>query len=201
MTEHYPGRIRVGESMTDPGRRECWVSLVDEMVRLHRGPLSGYAFHGTTAAVADLVEELGVTTTRVWAFDEDVRTAMEGTYWATPAIAAFYAEDRIESEDDPDLDLAFIVVSLDDLATQGDFMQDEGSLESPIVTRLGRSHEDILAAYEALSGKECDPWKASLETTGSFVCLGEVEPSIVHVVRNANDLTTMLANLPGSPAP
>jgi len=109
----------------------------------------------------------------------------------------FYAEDRCEADEDPDLPLALVAARLDDIAASGPLGLDEQSAECPIETRLGRGFDEI---WGALERSERD-WKASYDILGSFVCLGSVDPDKLRVIGGLDDLAALVAEVADIPAP
>ncbi len=183
---------RIGALMTDPARRADWRAFV---AALHEaaapgGPLEGWLFHGTTADVASMVQWEGVTTTEALAQSPDGGwTWTEGTHWGNPKVAAFYAEDRIETFDDPDLDLAILAVRVGDLETCGDFSVDGQTIDCPVYTRLGRPDHETDRMWDA-SAKD---WNACLSVFGTLLVLGPVPPGASHLLASAADVAELSA--------
>lgn len=154
------------------------------------GPLAGWLFHGTSTTAAIDIGSDGVRPTAVLQREHGTWSWTEGTYWAIPAVAAFYAEDRCEETDD---DPVLVAVRLDDLRSLGDLVIDEQSLDCPIVSRLGKTDEEVEAEWHRLQAEPSIlPWQASLAATGSLVCLGEVPADRIVMLQTAEDLQIML---------
>jgi hypothetical protein len=203
--EGMPGQEFVGALIGDAARRSSWRDVVAALARESRtgGPLEGWLFHGTSGAEAESIAAEGLRTTDVLLRDEDGQYWTDGTHWATAWIAAFYAEDRIESTGDPDLPLALVAARLSDIGAEGVLAQDEQSLDAPIVSRLGETLEGVAATYERALADGQEPWRASLAATGSLVCLSPVGPERLAVIRGLSDVARLLesAAAPGAPAP
>lgn len=190
----------IGALIEDPVRKADWRSFV---AALHEaaapgGPLDGWLFHGTTADVASLVQYEGVTTTEALCQTRGGNWKWtEGTHWGIPKVAAFYAEDRIESFDDPDLDLAILAVRTADLEECGRFSADGQTVDCPVYTRLGRPDAETDRMWDA-SAKD---WKACLEAFGTLLVLGAVPPGLSHTLTSADDVAQLAETCAPGPRP
>jgi len=183
---------RIGELIGDEGRRRDWRAFVAALheVASPGGPLEGWLFHGTCAGCAGLIADEGVTTTDCLVPDADgAWTWDQGTHWGTPKVAAFYAEDRIESRDDPGLELAIVAARVSDLVPCGPFATDGQTIDCPLYTRLERPAVGTDACWEA-SDKG---WEACLDAFGTVVVLGPVGPWDLEVLRCAGDVEALVA--------
>lgn len=195
MTDANPPADRIGELIGDPQRRAAWRSLVAGLVEasLPGGPLDGHLFHGTASDAAGEMSYQGMDTTFAIAGRDACETyeETEGTHWGTPKVAAFYAEDRIESRDDPDLELAIVVARRADLEASGEFAVDAQTLDCPLYTRLDRPQEATDAAWEGSSRD----WRACLDAYGTLLVLGPVEADRLRVLRTVEELHEYVAEI------
>lgn len=193
----------IGTLIADPARREAWRGLV---AALHEaagpgGPLEGWLFHGTSANRARKILREGVRTTEASARIDGMTGHAdwfwtEGTHWGHPKVAAFYAEDRIESTGRPDLDLAIVAVPVAELEACGPFSADGQSIDCPLYTRLGRPQ----AETDALWAASRQDSRASLDVLGSLLVLGPVGPGELRLLRTATDVEELAREVSG-PAP
>jgi hypothetical protein len=194
---------RIGSLIEDPARKSDWRAFV---AALHEawspgGPLEGWLFHGTSEDRARSIAEDGVTTTESL-FREDGATGhddwhwTDGTHWGIPKVAAFYAEDRIESTEDPDLELAIVAARVADLEECGTFSADGQTIDCPLHTRLGRPEAETETLWDA----SAQDWKACLSVLGTLLVLGPVGPDEVRILRCAADVEELArAAGPGAP--
>lgn len=172
--------------------RADWVALVRGLHDASRpgGALDSWLFHGTTGVRADSIAVDGLSTTDVDMVDDDGhRWESDGTYWATAALAARYAEDRAESAEDDALPLALVAVPRDALEAEGEMAPDIRSVEWPLVSWTGQDSDAVQAAWEA-TGRTADD---CLALTGAIVCLSPVGPERLVILRTAADLEALLA--------
>jgi hypothetical protein len=181
----------LGKLIKPARRRKEWQEII---MALHEasqpgGALEGWVFHGTSIDNAATIEYEGLTSSRALADHPDGSSGWtEGTHWGTPKVAAFYAEDLIESEEDPDLELAIIAARIDDLMTCGAFVTDGQTVDEPLYTRLDADKSAILERWEA-SPKA---WRDCLECFGSLLVLGNVPADNIHLIESMDDVVTIL---------
>ena len=199
-----PDDARIGELIGDPARRALWRETVAALHEAAQpgGPLEGWLFHGTCEEHARAIAEEGVTTTYAVArmdyeTGDDDWAETEGTHWGIPKVAAFYAEDLIESKDDPSLDLAIVAVRIDDLMECGDFCADGQTVDCPLYTRLGRTEAETDALWNA-SLKDTE---ACLAVHGTLLVLGPVPAGDVRILRSAADVEELAREMAAAPAP
>ena len=203
------GIAAIGRLIEDPARRRRWIAFIE---RLHdlASPgerLEGWVFHGTERSRATSIRFFGMETT-VACVNGSGRAAdrwrwTRGSHWGTAAVAAFYAEDLSESLECQIL-FSIVAVRLDDLVRHGSLRADGQSIDCPLWTRLGidnTSDEHALASRWDGSRKD---WRASMDYTGSLVCLAPVPPSVLTVLDDEDGLeawmgtkTTGAEKIPG----
>jgi hypothetical protein len=200
MMDGFPQDVETGGGAPGPGAE--WRALVTALDAAAGpdGPLAGWLFHGTSLTRAMGIAADGVLATDVllpggqrgtedrWAY---------GTYWATPRVAAAYAEDRIAECAGAGTAPAIVAVRLDDLCAEGVMVPDVQSLDCPLEAALGRTAKEAIAAWEA-SAQE---WQDCLELFGTVVCLAPVGPEHVHVIASRADLAALAAGAAPAPAP
>jgi hypothetical protein len=192
---------KVGALMADKEARAEWVAMVR---RLHEaassgGPLEGWIFHGTAADRASLIAAVGVDTTYAVAGGDDAAEwdETEGSHWGTAPVAAFYAEDLIESTEDDRLRLAIVAVRIADLETDGPFVVDGQTLDCPLDTRLERDSDAIDADWR----KSSQGWRDCLDIFGTLLVLGPVPQGQVHVLKTLQDVEALVAEAAPTPTP
>jgi hypothetical protein len=175
----------VGDLIEDVEARENWRRLISNVHDASQpgGLLQDWLFHGTTREITRHIAIEGVTTTDVLVRDGNHQSWVSGTYWGTPLIAAFYAEDHLYDEQ---VDIALVAVRIADLEDEGALIQDEQSLDFPIFSRLGFGEDEVARIWGSLSKTE-PAWKASLAATGALVCLGPVCQTKVTIIKDIND--------------
>jgi len=188
----------IGQLVEPADARRRWRELV---FALHEaaapgGPLEDWAFHGTTSDAARWIERDGVAATHAVVDEDGCSYRTEATHWATPKVAAFYAEDRIESFQDPRVELAIVAASMETLEEHGRFAADANSVDGPIVSRMA------LTEHEAYDRWEHSPkgWRDCLAAFESFLVLGPVGPEAVRVIRGLDDLNALIAETALAPA-
>ena len=183
----------IGQLIGTEERSRDWRELVlalDEAAR-PGGPLEGYVFHGTDRLAAEVILREGMEPTAAIAQTETDGPWLDarGTHWGTPKVAAFYAEDLIESRENPLLDLAIIAVRIDDLAPWGAFAVDGQTIDCPLHSRLDRSEAETWSGWDASS----QDWQACLEHFGTLLVLGAVPPHVMRGVASLDDLERLCA--------
>jgi hypothetical protein len=161
--------------------------------------LEGWAFHGTDAGCAADIRNEGVTTSfaiakvpaEVAATDDPEWYETAATHWATPKVAAFYAEDRIEKFEDPDLDLAIVAIRMEDLEEEGWLAVDGQTLDCPIASRLGRTEEELDRLWMA----SAQGWRDCWELYGTVLLLNPVSPENLRIIREMDDLQALIGEL------
>jgi len=191
----HPDDAWIGTLIADPVRQADWRAFVAALHEAARagGPLEGWLFHGTSASRARKIAREGVITSESLA-RADGMTGHEdwfwtaGTHWGHPKVAAFYAEDLIESSGRSKLDLAIVAVPLSELEASGPFSADGQSIDCPLYTRLGRTQAETDALWD--SSKQDS--QASLAVLGSLLVLGPVGPEALRVLRSAADVEDLV---------
>lgn len=189
----------LGKLIKPAKRRKEWQEIVMALheASLPGGALDGWVFHGTSVDNAATIEYEGVTSSRALADHPDGSSGWtEGTHWGTPKVAAFYAEDLIESEEDPDLELAIIAVRMDDLRPCGTFVTDGQTVDVPLYTRLDAEESSIKERWEASPKGWQDCW----ECFGTLLVLGDVPADDIRVIESIEDVLAMV-EATSAPAP
>lgn len=192
---------RIGTLITNADRKAEWRDFV---LALHEaaapgGALEGWLFHGTSSARAKKIARQGVTTTAALAQDAEGGewTWTDGTHWGHPKVAAFYAEDLIESTGRTSLQLAIVACRIDDLGACGPFATDGQTIDCPLYTRLGRKGVETDALWDA-SDKG---WRACLDVLGTLLVLGPVGPDEIRILRSSADLERLCLETGPAPRP
>lgn len=187
MIFNIPAESKIGKNIANPSRRAEWLAMIG---LLHEatapgGPLHGYVCHGTSVDRTRTIAIQGLTTTEVLMRDgpEDSNGYPEqrwtdGTYWGIPTVAAFYAEDLIESLENPNLELAIVIARLEDICQEGEMTVDEMTLDSPLSERLDRTEEELWQDWE----QSAQSWQDGLTIYGSVVCLAPIGPEYLHIL-------------------
>lgn len=182
----------VGRNIPDAARRTRWRALVHALnaAAVPGGPLDGWTFHGAAGHSLESIENDGLHATEVMMRDGDEQWWTAGTYWATPRVAAWYAEDTAEGMDPPDWDFGIVAARIADVAECGQLAPDEQTIDSPIASVIGRDAESLYAEWEADPRRE---WTEAYRIYESFVCLGPVGPDALCVIRSEKDLEAVIA--------
>jgi hypothetical protein len=197
-----PGVERVGELIGDPEARRRWVELALALRAAAGpgGPLEGrYLFHGCSARTAASIAASGFSRGSVCLPGPDSEECQfgPGVHLAEPWIACFYAEDRIESTDDPSLELAVVAVPFSKLDRWA-LIADLQSVDCPLTSRLGATLGDIAAAWEGSD----QTWRDCLRIFGSVAYLRRPGPEGLRVVREAADVDRLVSEATApDPAP
>ena len=192
---------QIGRLIDDPHRRRSWQKFVEALheAATPGGPLEGWLFHGAAAATAERILCEGMKTTHAVVAHPskpDRWLDRKGVHWGVPAVAAFYAEDRIESTGDPDLDLAIVGVRLSDLEDLGRLAVDGQTLDCPLASRIGRSETEIYALWDA-SAKD---WRACLDLYGTVVALTPVPARHLRMLKSTEDVLAMIEDVTPTPS-
>ncbi len=193
----------IGSLIGGKRRRSGWQAFVTALHEAARpnGPLDGWAFHGATARAAMSIMREGLSPSHAVVNGPEAPddwVTVEGTHWGTPAVAAFFAEDRIETYDDPRLSLAILAARIDDLAEHGDLVSDGQMLDCPLLSRLEVTEEALLADWEA-SDKG---WRACWRNYGTIVVQGMgIPPGSMTMLRTEADVATLVARIAEDRAP
>lgn len=185
------GEDRIGELITDPARRGSWREIVFALhqASLPGGPLEGWAFHGTDGECAGSICDEGMGFTEAWVVcGPDEHKQIEGTHWATPKVAAFYAEDRIESLEDDTIDLVLVAIPVRTLEKLGVLYPDANTIEYPISSRLGRTEADLWSAWNASEQDALASWSIY----GTVVSDALILPEDMVFVENMNDVHALI---------
>jgi hypothetical protein len=188
----------VGESIRGAEYRAQWIEIIQPLHEAAQpgGPLEGYLFHGCTQMTADSILAEGMDLTEVLLDDpshDDRHLEREGTFWASPSVAAFYAEDRVDALDG-DIPLCLIAVPREALEAAGKWEPDIMSVYPCMSERLGRAEADLLAEWDA-SSKDAE---ASFRVFESVAVLGAPKVADMTVIRDLDDAMEFLrANSPG----
>lgn len=189
-----PGAKSVGRLIRADGARKSWLQLVITLHMMSRPgyPLEGWLFHGTSLPEARSIVSDGMQTTEAlldppggkWGEYNGDYLRKRGTFWASAWVAAFYAEDRIESLEDPDLPLALIAVRRDVLAASGPLHPDICSVEVPLDSRLGMSNKEVVDRW--LKSKR--DASACFDIVQSLVCLGVPPKQEIALLASLDDV-------------
>ena len=180
-----------GQLISDPEYRSGWLELVRELQKasMPGGAMYGWAFHGTDDASAESIIRTGlkpsfsITLNEAGEWEEDV-----GVHFGTANVAAFFAEDRIESLDDSGIKLSLIGARLADLEHCGRLEADGQMIDCPIYTRLQRSELEV---NEALT-QPAMSWNTCFELLETFVVRGAVPPDKLVEFKSVEDVRRYL---------
>lgn len=193
---------RIGADMRSLPHRQAWKNFVLELAEAAApgGPLEGWAFHGTSPDRAQWIAIEGMKETEALPDNGPNAGVMStGTHWATPLVAAFYAEDLILSRD-PDIDpmneLVIVAARISDLETCGLLVTDGATVDWPIVDRLAGTEEEIRSRWEASRKQWQDCWKVF----GTLLVLGEVPAHHLTMLNGIEDLAALLQEVEPSPS-
>lgn len=181
----------VGELIEDGPARESWCSFVQalEEATQEGRALEGWVFHGTGGKALSNIRRHGLkrfpamVSTVPGTWDNDAR----GVHFGSPAIAAFFAEDKIESTGRQDVEMSIFGVHLRRLALCGDLAADGQMVDCPIPTRLAVGDN----AHDHWDQSARD-WRASLSILGSVVVLGAVPADFLVEIKNREDLDQLI---------
>jgi hypothetical protein len=183
-----------GKLILDTESREDWLSLVRGLQLASEtidGPLSGWMFHGTDGYAAEEINMFGLLKSyAVVSTEKDEWFTAEGVHFGTANVAAFFAEDRIESTENDKLALSIFGVHLDTIAIFGTLCPDGQMIDCPLFSRLSstESEREILKNWD-----ESDKtWKNSLEIFETVIVLGDVSANVLVEFRKLKDLTDYL---------
>jgi hypothetical protein len=197
-----PRFTRVGEDFDSPERKAEWLNLVTRLDALARPgqPFEDWLFHGTSGSNADLIMSEGMNLSpaqvslddQSYSFDDAAPRWFwsNGTHWASPLVAAYYAEDTLLGNYPPEEDIAIIVIRRKDLESCGELVVDGQTVDSPIFSRLalGRGAEDEWDS-SSRTAKNC------LRIFETVVCLGAPSQDMLHEIRTMDDLNRLLCNV------
>lgn len=192
-TDPDPGNP-IGSLIDDISRRQDWRDLVQAVhaARAAGGPLERWVFHGTDGVAARSVEDWGLRSSRALASTSYAEwEETEGVHFGTPRVAAFFAEDRIESLEDPGIELVLFAAPLDSLAVFGEFAADGQMVDVPLCSRLCRTEAQVDQDW---SGSAQD-WQACLRVLGTVIVLGDVPAAVLTPMRSKADLALLLETL------
>jgi hypothetical protein len=161
----------IGGLIEDRQRRADWQALVRALRYESEDPagrLQGWVFHGTGGKSLTKIRKQGLkpfsamvsTQPGVW------DNFAEGVHFGTAAVAAYFAEDKIEALETQDIELAIFGIKLDRLELFGDFAADGQMVDVPLPTRT-KAGDASLDMWDR-SDKD---WKASLSILESIVVL------------------------------
>lgn len=181
-----------GKLIGDAQRRGEWLTLVralQEESQVEGGRLSGWVFHGTDEFAAEHIRQEGIK--RSFAIVSDAKnnwTQTTASHFGTPNLAAFFAEDRIESLEDDSIELSIFGARLADLEEFGEFAVDGQMLDCPVPSRLSLDENDISSEWET-SKKD---WRACFDIFETVVVLADIPAQTLIEFKNINDLYAFL---------
>lgn len=148
------------------------------------GVAEEFFFHGTSDQHLDAILKQVLLTTDVLMDDgEGEEYWAQGTYWATPRLAANYAIDTILERDVDKITQPILVAVLrEDLAEEGEFAPDQLTLEyPPRVLTLDMGSEDLVSEW-----RECkrQDWESFFSVYKTLVCLGPVGSEKIVVLQS-----------------
>ena len=185
----------VGQLIKDPFKRQQWFELVIALQNASEkvdGPLNGWVFHGTDRESASFIDHIGLMTTHCCVSGPgDQWIEKQGVHFGSANVAAFFAEDLIESKENSSLDLVIYGASLDHLKICGEFAADGYMYDVPLESRIRATQEEI----DKFCGESNYGWDACLRTLETVVVLGPVPRNILVPFRSANDVITYCNNL------
>ena len=184
-----------GQLIENQARRQDWLELVlalQEASETKGGPLEGWVFHGTDGRAADVIAEHGLAaSTSVVSLQPDEWQETPGVHFASANVAAFFAEDRIESLASPGIELALFGVPLATLDQLGTLAPDGQMLDCPIYSRIKMQETTALVLWEN-SPKD---WTTFLNIFESVIVLEDVPAKHLVQFRHADDLSQFLEKM------
>lgn len=189
----------LGDLIEPLSRRESWIRFITELDLACQpgGPLHGWVFHGTDANSAasilseGLIPTHAITPTPAGKWDDWEES--EGNHFGTPLVASFFAEDLIESFDDPSLDLTLLAIKIEDLAQHGALCADGAMIDVPLFSRLKNSESDVIDKINAWSTRVTYPdWHECFETLETVICKGHVPGRALISLSNCADLDELI---------
>lgn len=183
-----------GRLIPDARYRADWLALVQALQLASEtpgGPLEGWVFHGTDSSRADEIASVGMeSTTAHVPTDDGDWDEQQGCHFGSANLAAFYAEDYLES--DSSLDLAIFAAPLDLLAQHGELTGDAMMVLYPVPGRMRLDTEQAIEQAWEASAKD---WQASLRILETVIVLGDIPRTSLVQLRHLDDLHTLLDDL------
>lgn len=148
------------------------------------GVAEEFFFHGTSDQHLDAILKQGLLTTDVLMDDgEGDKYWAQGTYWAKPRLATYYALDTALERNAGKKDRPILIaVPRKALEEEGEFVPDYLTLEyPPILLTRGKARDDLEKAWEAADHQDWESFFAIYET---LVCLGPVGPEKLVILQS-----------------
>ena len=181
-----------GQLISDLQRRRDWINLVQSLQvasETQGGPLEGWVFHGTddiagkSIALEGLHKSAAITSDNGCDWQE-----AQGVHFATANVAAFFAEDRIESLSSPEIGLVIWGAPLQALSELGALVADGQMLDCPIYSRIKADQQEAHMLWDA-SPRD---WQACLRIFETIVVLGDVPAERLVAFRHMRDVALFL---------
>lgn len=177
-----------GQLIDDSERRGQWLALVRALQLASEtlgGPLEGWLFHGSSGDAIASIESWGLVKTYASVMNNAGKwIETEGVHFGSANVAAFFAEDRIESLGDPSVELAIFGAPLNSLRSLGTLATDANMVDIPLYSRL-RTPEDAVNSTLILGLRR---WEDCLQHLETVVVLGDVPIEHLHCFRTAEDV-------------
>lgn len=177
-----------GQLIKDLNRRQQWYDLVVALQLASEtagGPLEGWVFHGTDEVAAPGIDNTGLVRAVAYipmANNEWIET--EGVHFGTANVAAFFAEDRIESREDPDLELVIYGAPLAELKKCGPLAVDGQMLDVPLYSRVKTPEADVFHVWRQSS----QDWQACLRIFETVVVLADIPRKLLTAFKSVDDV-------------
>lgn len=189
----------VGKLIACDQRRAQWVALVEQLriASAIGGPLEGWVFHGTYKMAGEVIKADGLSeTSAIVPLPGGDWTETTGVHFGTPSVAAFFAEDRIESFDDPDLELMIFGAPLERLTQWGELAADGAMIDVPLYSRLHRSMDCVDAWIHASLAQDTPvSWRQCLDYLETVVVLGAIPAFELTCFESAEDVFIEVARI------
>lgn len=188
----YTGKLAnpdvVGQLIEDVARRHAWIELVHALQLASEtigGPLEGWVFHGTDGLAAQAIEVEGLRRSyAIISTHSDEWDESQGVHFGSANVAAFFAEDRIESLEDAEIELVIFGAPLSAIQNIGTLAPDAQMLDCPLYSRLKVSTENIDSQWM----NSTKGWQAGLQLLETVVVLNDVAPRILTSFRCVDDV-------------
>ena len=181
-----------GQLIVDDVYRKEWIALVralQEASEIEGGPLEGWVFHGTDESAAALIAVEGLCPSAAILHDGDGWIDDEAVHFGSANVAAFFAEDLIESTENPRLRLVLLGARLEDIARCGSLGTDGQMIDCPLYSRLRKSESEVARKLE--EGMPIS-WQECFDVLETVTVQGIVPPQYLHTFRSVKDLDVLI---------
>lgn len=186
----------VGDLIANKTKQKAWQDFVGALIDAAApgGPLEGWAFHGTDGLAAFTISDEGLRETNcIVPTGPNDWIESEGVHWGSPAVAAFFAEDRIESTQDPDLDLVIFAARLDDIHRLGPVVADGAMIDVPLYSRLALPRSEVDAhIHRWLDMPSPITWMDSWEVLETLIVQAPVPTQLLFKLESEDDVRSLI---------